>query len=131
MLKYPNVSGKRYSLSAKVASKFSKRLSKKQNIIFQPQNGTMINRWLLLKTNNSGLLRSNFRVYTVQKMKFSIKDFMGKCDQILKKLRIWPHLLKKSSMETSFFVQCHLAAVKNCLYNTIFLNELNVDRKLN
>ena len=36
---------------------------------------------------------------TAQKMKFSIKDFFSKCDQIRRKLRIWPHLLKKSFME--------------------------------
>ena len=29
-------------------------------------------------------------------MKFSIKDFFSKCDQIRRKLRIWSHLLKKS-----------------------------------
>ena len=34
---------------------------------------------------------------------FSIKNFFSKCDQI-RKLRIWPHLLKKSSME-NFIVQ--------------------------
>ena len=38
-------------------------------------------------------------------MKFSIKDFFSKCDQICRKLRIWSHLLKNSLMETSFFVQ--------------------------
>ena len=31
---------------------------------------------------------------TAQKMKFSIKDFMSKCDQIYSFLRIWPNLLK-------------------------------------
>ena len=36
-------------------------------------------------------------------MKFSIKDFFSKCDQILKKLRIWSHLLKKSVMENFIF----------------------------
>ena len=36
---------------------------------------------------------------TPQKMKFSIEDFFSKCDQIRRKLRIWSHLLKKSSME--------------------------------
>ena len=30
---------------------------------------------------------------TEQKMKFSIKDFFSKCDQIHRKLRIWSHLL--------------------------------------
>ena len=33
--------------------------------------------------------------YTAQKMKFSIKDFLSKCDQIHRKLRIWSQLLKK------------------------------------
>ena len=41
---------------------------------------------------------------TAQKMKFSIKDF-SKCDQVRSFLRIWSHLLKKFSLETSFFVQ--------------------------
>ena len=36
-------------------------------------------------------------------MKFSIKDFFGKCDQICKKLRILSHLLKKSLMENVIF----------------------------
>ena len=36
-------------------------------------------------------------------MKFSIKDFFSKCDQIRRKLRIWLHLLKKSLMENFSF----------------------------
>ena len=36
-------------------------------------------------------------------MKFSIKDFFSKCDQIRRKLRIWSHLLKKSLMENFIF----------------------------
>ena len=40
---------------------------------------------------------------TAQKMKFSIKDFFSKCDQIHRKLRIWSHLLKKFSMESFMF----------------------------
>ena len=40
---------------------------------------------------------------TSQKMKFSIKDFLSKCDQIRSFLRIWSHLLKKSLMENFFF----------------------------
>ena len=38
-----------------------------------------------------------------QKEKFSIKDFSSKCDQILRKLQIWSHLLKKSLMEIFIF----------------------------
>ena len=40
---------------------------------------------------------------TAPKMKFSIKDFIGKCDQILSFLRIWSYLLKKSLMENLIF----------------------------
>ena len=36
-------------------------------------------------------------------MKFSIKDFFSKCDQIQTKLRICSHLLKKSWMENFIF----------------------------
>ena len=50
--------------------------------------------------------RSNF-IYcqenTAQKMKFSIKDFFSKCDQIRRKLRIWSHLLKKYLMKNFIF----------------------------
>ena len=41
--------------------------------------------------------------YTAQKMKFSIKDFFSKCDQIRWKLRIWSHLLKKALIENFIF----------------------------
>ena len=41
-------------------------------------------------------------------MKFSIKDFLCKCDQIRSFLRIWSYLLKKSLMKN--FIFC---AVKN------------------
>ena len=52
-------------------------------------------------------------IYTTQKMQFAIKDFFSKCDQIRRKLRIWPHLLKKSLMDAiglkilSFFLYFH------------------------
>ena len=38
-------------------------------------------------------------------MKFFIKDLSSKCDQIRSLLQIWSHLLEKSLMENSFFVQ--------------------------
>ena len=49
-------------------------------------------------------------------MKFSIKDFFSKCDQIRKKLQIWSHLVKKSLMENFNFcaepcLQCKLTEV--------------------
>ena len=40
---------------------------------------------------------------TAQKIKFSIKDFFSKCDQIRTKLQIWSDLLKNSSMENFIF----------------------------
>ena len=36
-------------------------------------------------------------------MKFSIRDFFSKCDQIRRKLRIWSHSMKKSLMENLIF----------------------------
>ena len=42
---------------------------------------------------------------TAQNLKCSIKDFFSKYDQIRRKQRIWPHLLKKSLMENLVFVQ--------------------------
>ena len=41
--------------------------------------------------------------HTAQKIKFFIKDFSSKCDQIRRKLRIWSNLLKKSLMENVIF----------------------------
>ena len=43
------------------------------------------------------------QTFTAQKMKFSIKDFFRKCDQICSFLRIWAHLLKKSLLENFVF----------------------------
>ena len=45
---------------------------------------------------------------TVQKMKFSIKDFFSKCNQIRSFLRIWTHLLKKFLLKNIIFVQCNV-----------------------
>ena len=42
---------------------------------------------------------------TVQKMKFSAKNFFSKCDQIGRKLRIWSHLLKKFLIESLLVIQ--------------------------
>ena len=45
-----------------------------------------------------------------KKMKFSIKDFFSKCDQIRRNLRIWPHLLTKCLMEN--FIFCAVLVVQ-------------------
>ena len=42
-------------------------------------------------------------ICTAQKMKFSIKYFSGKCEQIRRKLRICSHLLEKYLMENFIF----------------------------
>ena len=48
-----------------------------------------------------------------QKMKFSIKDFFSKCDQIDSFLRIWSHLLKKSSTENFIFCAVCISLTKS------------------
>ena len=41
-------------------------------------------------------------------MKFPIKDFFSKCDQIRRKLPIWSDLLKKFLMENFIFCEVYL-----------------------
>ena len=48
--------------------------------------------------------------FTAQKMKFSVKDFFSKCDQICSFQRIWSHLLKKPLMGN--FIFCAVIIVK-------------------
>ena len=43
------------------------------------------------------------KLYTAQKMKFSIKDFSSKYDQMRSFLRTWSHLLEKYLMENFIF----------------------------
>ena len=50
---------------------------------------------------------------TAQKMKFSIKDFFSKCDQIRSFLGIWSHLLKKSLMENFIFCAVWMIKFRN------------------
>ena len=45
---------------------------------------------------------------TAQKMKFAIKTFFSKCDQICIFVRIWSHLLNESLKENFIFVQCEI-----------------------
>ena len=48
---------------------------------------------------------SHFQKFdTAQKMKFSIKDFFNKCDQICRKLRLWLNLQRKSLKENFIFL---------------------------
>ena len=57
-------------------------------------------------------------------MKFSIKNFFSKCDQICGNLRIWLHFLKKSLMENFIFcsvIRTHrLSNIPQQPYNWLF-----------
>ena len=59
--------------------------------------------------------------HTAQKMKFSIKDFFSKCEQIRRKLRIWSRLLKKSLIENFIFCVVSANMKKEQLLKTHFL----------
>ena len=58
-----------------------------------------------LQTHHVYFTLNRFNVeYTLyKKMKFFIKDFFSKCDQIRRFLRIWSHLRKKSLMKNFIF----------------------------
>ena len=58
---------------------------------------------------------------TAQKIKFSIKDFFSKCDQIHMNLLIWSHLLKKSFMENIIFGA--VEALRKLHISTKFLHQ--------
>ena len=45
-------------------------------------------------------------------MKFSIKYFFSKCDQIRRKLRIWSYLLNKSLIENFIFCAAPIKHVR-------------------
>ena len=71
--------------------------------------------WLIYR--DFWILQCIFTVNTAQKIKFSIKDFFSKCDQIqFPALRIWSHLLNKSLMENFIFMQWNLSIspLKKC-----------------
>ena len=61
----------------------------------------------------------NHKERTAQKIKLSIKDFFRKCDQIRRKLRIWPPLLKKFLMEN--FIFCAVKLINIWLRSDHFL----------
>ena len=66
--------------------------------------------------------RDNDIIFTAQKMKFSIKDFFSKCDQIRSFLQTWSiSLVKFSLRKTSSFVLCFSFLLENRL---VELNEI-------
>ena len=65
------------------------------------------------------LTKRNQERNNAQKLKFPIKDFFSKYDQIRRKLRIWSYLLKKSLMRNFIF-----RAVKSYCYLGIVLGKL-------
>ena len=56
---------------------------------------------------------SNTGEFAAQKIKFSIKDFFSKCDQIRSFLCIWSHLLKKSLIGNFIFCAVITSIIKN------------------
>ena len=50
-------------------------------------------------------------------MKFSIKDFCSKCDQIRSFLGIWSHLLEKSLMENFIFFYSYNGQIMATFHN--------------
>ena len=69
-----------------------------------------------------------FKLYrvTARKMKFSIKEFFSKCDQIRRMLRIWSHLLKNSLMENLIFcaVRANNSFFKSIIVESIYFNKI-------
>ena len=57
-------------------------------------------------------------------MKFSIKDFSSKCDQIRNFLRIWSHLQEKSLMENFVFCAVKLRVFSDPYTLTFFYKQL-------
>ena len=50
-------------------------------------------------------------------LRFFIKNFFSKCDQIRRKLWIWSHLLKKFLMENFYFCAVTVGQKKMCQIN--------------
>ena len=68
-------------------------------------NTLLINIIIFVIKKNIVLFLILIAAFTAQKIKFSIKSFFSKCDQILSKLPIWSHLLTKSLMK-NFIILC-------------------------
>ena len=68
--------------------------------------------------------------HTARKMKFSINDFFGKCDQIRSFLRIWSHLLMGnfifSAVTDVFKIFAHVPfdLISFCLFVLTFIMKM-------
>ena len=58
-------------------------------------------------------------------MKFSIKEFFSKCDEIRSFLRIWSHLLNKSLIENFIFFAVSITVTLKIALNFVCLIEEN------
>ena len=67
--------------------------------------------WTKPNRNSHSIIQTLWRNFTAQKMKFSIKDFFSKCDQLRSFLWIWSHLMKKSLMK--IFIFCAVFCVSS------------------
>ena len=90
--------------------------------------------FMFLEIANSSEIMSLHVYSTAQKMKFSIKDFFSKCDQICNLLRIWSHLLNKSLTENFIFCSVqenicnYLCDRKNYIHQTSKWVQFEQDR---
>ena len=102
------------------------RASINNYICFKHRQGTCfyLHNSLLLPTPSISVLTESVlsysSVFTAKKIKFFIKDFFSKYEQICRNLRIWSYLLKKSfHRKLNFFVQC--LEWMEYLYNRTFM----------
>ena len=70
------------------------------------------------KNDNNNIRETIKQCITAQKIKFSIKNFCCKCDQISSFPQIRPHLLEKSLMEN--FIFCAVAPATSINDSSIF-----------
>ena len=61
-------------------------------------------------------------------MKLPIKDFISKCDQIYRKLRIWSNLRKKSLMEN--FIFCGVKYFNQVTGSSVEINSASSEQNL-
>ena len=82
-------------------------MNRKQNLVENVlgQNSLIVKRWKLKIHGKGSMRKYEINQLTVRKMKFSVKDFFSKCEQILRKQKIRSHLLKKSLTESFILLQ--------------------------